>query len=306
LTVGVVLLGVLAWRADLSSVAKAIGDAALGFVLLAVVLILAALMLGAIRWHAYLRALGFEIPVGSSIRLALIGSFFNAFLPTGIGGDTYKALRLPRPPATLPDAFASVLLDRGAGVVGMAVLALIGVVSQATEDRGGSVTLLALITGVPIVVCYGILLILGRRRTIGSATVADGGLFRTGLRLLASLSAGAGDLRASVQGIGVGIATAVLFLGANACLSRALHLSVPLAGLAVLLLLASVVAVLPLSINGVGLREAVYVWGLGSYGVGGDAALAFALLVLATALASSAVGGIVYAAVGGRRSIREG
>jgi glycosyltransferase 2 family protein len=64
-----------------------------------------------------------------------------------------------------------------------------------------------------------------------------------------------------------------------------------------------VASALPLSINGVGLREAVYVWGLGAYGVGRDAALAFALLVLATALGTSAVGGVVYVAAGGRRSV---
>jgi hypothetical protein len=43
----------------------------------------------------------------------------------------------------------------------------------------------------------------------------------------------------------------------------------------------------------------VWVWALGVYGVGDGAALAFALLVLAMNLASSAIGGIVYAIAGG-------
>ena len=52
--------------------------------------------------------------------------------------------------------------------------------------------------------------------------------------------------------------------------------------------------ILPLTINGLGFREAIAVWCLAAYGVGHDEALAFALLVLAVTLASSAVGGIVY------------
>jgi hypothetical protein len=50
--------------------------------------------------------------------------------------------------------------------------------------------------------------------------------------------------------------------------------------------------------------QAAYVWCLGTYGVGHDRALAFALLVLAVTLASSAMGGIVYAVAG--RQVRAG
>ena len=65
------------------------------------------------------------------------------------------------------------------------------------------------------------------------------------------------------------------------------------------MLIATLTTALPFSVNGLGFREAAYVWCLASYGIGHDRALAFALLVLTVTLASSVVGGIVYALAGG-------
>ena len=299
--VGAALIAFLTWRADLGSVLGSLGEARFGYVILAYFFVLAALVLGALRWRPYLHELGFEISVRAAIRLCLIGAFFNAFLPTGVGGDTYKALRLPRNPGTSTNAFASVLLDRAAGVVGMAVLALIGVVSQMVNGGSDAVLVSALSVGVFVFLTYGALPFLGGRTSSTISPTVGAGIRGRFVLLVRAISAGARHSRTSARGLTMGVVTGVMFLAANASLAQALNLSVPLGTMSALLLLASVVAVLPLSINGVGLRETAYVWGLGSYGIGQNTALAFALLVLGTGLASSAVGGIVYAATGGRR-----
>jgi len=85
----------------------------------------------------------------------------------------------------------------------------------------------------------------------------------------------------------------------NALLADALGISVPAGVLPAIVLIATLTTALPFSINGLGFREEAYVWCLATYGIGHDRALAFALLVLALTLASSAVGGIVFAVSGG-------
>jgi len=85
----------------------------------------------------------------------------------------------------------------------------------------------------------------------------------------------------------------------NALLADSLGISLPAVALPAMVLIATLTTVLPFSINGLGFREAAYLWCLATYGIGHDRALAFALLVLAVTLASSAVGGIVYAVSGG-------
>lgn len=59
-------------------------------------------------------------------------------------------------------------------------------------------------------------------------------------------------------------------------------------------MLSASLAVLPISMNGLGLREAAIVWCLAAFGISHDEALAFALLLLVLTFASSAVGGVVY------------
>jgi hypothetical protein len=97
----------------------------------------------------------------------------------------------------------------------------------------------------------------------------------------------------------VGVVSALLLVAVNALLADSLRISLPVAALPAIVLIATLTTALPFSINGLGFREAAYVWCLASYGIGHDRALAFALLVLTVTLASSVVGGIVYALVGG-------
>ena len=100
-------------------------------------------------------------------------------------------------------------------------------------------------------------------------------------------------------GVVVGIVSALLLVAVNALLAASLGLSVPGAALPGIVLIASLMTIVPLSINGLGFRESAYVWCLAAYGIGHDEALAFAVLVLAVTLASCAVGGVVYAVAGG-------
>jgi uncharacterized membrane protein YbhN (UPF0104 family) len=283
----------------------ALREASYGYAAVACFLILLALVLGGLRWRFYLDRLGFEVPMGVAIRLSMIGAFFNAFLPTGIGGDTYKAFRVRRGPGTLSKAFASVVLDRAAGVVGMATLAMVGAANQMARGGRTAEMLPAAVAGFVILLTYCILVVVGRR--FGGSTPPSAG---SGIRgqlavLLRGVAYGAADPRTSLHACATGVLTAVLLLGASLLLARAVHLSVPVGGMAAIVLLASVIAIVPLSINGVGFRETVYVWGLAAYGIGHDAALAFALLALGAALTSSALCGTMFAAGGGRLSNAE-
>jgi sodium/proline symporter len=60
-------------------------------------------------------------------------------------------------------------------------------------------------------------------------------------------------------------------------------------------MIATVASAIPVTINGLGIREGIWVWSLGLYGVGNGEALAYALVVLGVALGTSALGGVVYA-----------
>jgi hypothetical protein len=73
-----------------------LGSIPLGLLLLALGLTHAGQIVSALRTRYYLHAHGIDFPVGPSVRLHYVGGLFNAFLPGGAGGDAYKAWWLKR------------------------------------------------------------------------------------------------------------------------------------------------------------------------------------------------------------------
>jgi glycosyltransferase 2 family protein len=85
-------------------------------------------------------------------------------------------------------------------------------------------------------------------------------------------------------------------------LSRALHVEIGLAPFFLIVPLAVFIMMVPVSINGIGVRENVFVFFLGAFGVAEATGLAFAWLEYGTLLLQALAGGLVYAA-GRERSL---
>lgn len=78
------------------------------------------------RWRMLLRQQGLPCTRGQAYRLTLIGTFFNFFVPGGVGGDVVKAVMIAQNhPEQRGKAVLTVLADRILGLFTMSVLALI-------------------------------------------------------------------------------------------------------------------------------------------------------------------------------------
>jgi len=86
------------------------------------------------------------------------------------------------------------------------------------------------------------------------------------------------------------IVIAVVFLNA-----RALHHDFPLTAVAVFVPLISLGGMLPVSVNGLGVREALYILLFGRVGASTELAVALALVYLAVTFVASLPGGVLYA-----------
>ncbi len=149
-TVGLGIIVLLVVRSDVRAIGEAIADAELVWIGLAFAALMGSLVVTAFRWEIFLRSLDVELAPGPTMRLTFVGAFFNAFLPTGVGGDAYKAMRVRGPGVPLSKTLASVLLDRIAGIVCLAALALVAgaeriaggarrtTPARARNSRGGS------------------------------------------------------------------------------------------------------------------------------------------------------------------------
>jgi uncharacterized membrane protein YbhN (UPF0104 family) len=296
--VGVLIVVLLLARADARALTDSLRHANASEIALAFLVLLAGLMVNAFRWQLFLRPLGLALPPCDLVRLTFVGTFFNAFLPTGFGGDAYRSFRLRDRAAGVAPPLASVVLDRLAGLAGLALLGLAGCAWRLAAGPDDRVLVAASIIGVGILAGSALVLWLAPRRSKGedpSSAVA------ARFRVFGQAFATAGREPQAVRwGAVVGVVSAFLLVAVNALLAHSLRISLPVAALPAIVLIATLTTALPFSVNGLGFREAAYVWCLATYGVGHDRALAFALLVLAVTLASSVVGGGVYALAGGK------
>ncbi len=95
-----------------------------GWMAAAVAIFLVSTLLGALQWHFLLSAGGVRMPIAKTISLYFTGLFFNNMLPTNVGGDAYKIYDVVRTGYDPHKVFAITLLDRVIGITGLCLLAL--------------------------------------------------------------------------------------------------------------------------------------------------------------------------------------
>jgi glycosyltransferase 2 family protein len=299
--IGLLVIGILVWRTpNRADLQHALARAHIGYALAAGLALFANVFVSALRWEAYLGALEIDMPFKTTVRLYFVGTFFNAFLPSGIGGDAYKAIRVGRARGAMTGAFASVFLDRFAGFVALGLIGLVGAAAELAAGEKLRVAAVATVLSVGMLGAAAVLL-LGGERLLGRGRLIKehgiGGKLRGAVR---AIHAAARHPDAAARGYLMGLLFQALVLGYHLAIARALGLKgISVGGMAGVVVIASLATVIPLSPGGLGFREAAYVWALGAFGIPRSEALAFALLVLAILLATSLVGGIVYVIAGG-------
>jgi len=124
LAISVVLLWLVLSRHSLADVRGALGSPNWVWLGAAVALFAASAWGGALIWSWLLRAAGLRTSVGEMRRLYFIGLFFNNFLPANIGGDAYKIVDLGRRERCPGRVFCVTLLDRLLGLSALTAVAL--------------------------------------------------------------------------------------------------------------------------------------------------------------------------------------
>jgi uncharacterized membrane protein YbhN (UPF0104 family) len=301
LAVSVTLLAVLLRRADLGTLANNLRSAEPGWMAVALLLYGLMLVVSAWRWQQLLDAQRVRVGFGKLFESFLVATFFNNFLPSNVGGDVVRVVDTSKAAGSKTLATTVVLLDRGLGLLGLflvgAIAASLGRWSPAGGDPVGATTLWAgLVAGtaasIPLLLAPQVLQVLvGPIRRIhpewvdervGQLTAA---LIRFRRAPAAMLSCFAGAI--AVQAI------LVLFYAA---LARGLHIEIGLIHLALLVPVSFLVQMIPISINGFGVREATFGVYFQRLGLPLDAALLLSLSGAAAILALSILGGGAYVA----------
>jgi len=289
------LVALVLTRVDVRDVVSAGAGAKGWLVLLAASLHLVGYLVSAVRWRILLAGLGADVPLGTLVSSYLVGSFFNSFLPTTVGGDVVRIWDTARH-AGGAKATAAVLVERATGVGALLVMAgaALAVSPRLMVAAPAAAWMAAGFAGV------GIALVLMARRVARRSAGSEGKLHRV-LRAVSMYATSKRELIvACVLGVVLQLNVALHYY----ILSEALGQNVtPLAFLLITPVL-MIVLMLPVSINGIGLREVAFIQLMGPFGVSAASAVALSVLSYLLVTAFGLIGGVVYVLRQARASSR--
>jgi glycosyltransferase 2 family protein len=286
---GLLLYLALNW-VNIGTVASRLSQIDLRWVAFGLLLLLMQTLLLSMRWQEIISQCGADLPLGQIFRICMAALFFNQTLPSSVGGDAMR-IWMAGKQTNWRIATYSVLIDRVVGAVSLAIVVtacLPWTLSLVRNPVGRSALLLiglgCLAAGIFFVsLAWQRLHILQRwaptRHLAATATVALG--------ILRSPSAFA---RIFCLSFVIHLLTVVLAwcaarsVGANLSFAYALFLVLPVI----------LIAIVPISIAGWGVREGAMVSAFGYAGLPPSDGLIVSLLFGASYLVVGGIGGLVW------------
>lgn len=272
---GIAVVTVLIWTYNARPVLRVMSRERLAYFLAAVGVYAAGLALSAFRWKLLAERVSIRAPLLEFVLYCFLGAFTNLFVPGLVGGDAARAYYLGRRYRRLGAATVSVVVDRGVGFIALFWLATAAAL-MLRAHLPAALTELVVAAGGAALIAYA------------GAPVAGRMLRFLPKRLSALEDAATPYLqrpRVLLGPIAISLVFQAMLASCQYLLALGLGLRIPLLAFMLCVPLANVVASLPLTLNGLGLREAAYLTLLRLANVGNADAIALGLLwFLATAL----------------------
>jgi uncharacterized protein (TIRG00374 family) len=280
---GLLLLGVLLIKLDTRRFLQAISTADGRLIALAVVGMIPLIALKTVRWQAVLRAQHVHFGFGPAFA-AYFGSLFIGYLTPGRLGEFVKAAHVSRQDGvSFGQAFSTVLADRLFDLYALLVVGGAAVATMTTSN------LLVAVAGPALLLTLGLVVFLnestfGWFRHVASRIGPAARRLSTVGRWLSDTRDGLRQVTLGWLLVAIGLTAVAYLLFYAQCYLLALALSLPIDMLTVSMAVAlgSLVTLVPISISGLGTREAVIVAYLGNIGVAPEGALGFSFLVFVT------------------------
>lgn len=273
--------------------------------LLAAALFLFSNLVGSWLWAKLLRAQGVPIPYRKAASYYFVGLFFNNFLPSNIGGDIARITDAAKHAPHVSPVFSATLMDRLIGVLAIAFLALVA--SVAVLDRlhlyaiyGAVLAIFLVAVGLLAAVFHrGILEAVERPfRWIGAHRIEAG---------IARLMDDLHGYRSQAATLGLVFAAAMLVQISRILVHYVVGLSLGVrVAASYYFLFVPVLAALislPISLNGIGVREGAAVVLFEMAGMTRQASFAIPFVAYVLSVLISLLGGLIFLSRPPRRAL---
>ena len=282
---GAAVVAVLLWRYDARPIFRILSREQSAYFAAVVALYVAGQAMCAYRWQLLAAILKVRGRYPEFLAYTFLGMFTNLFVPGLLAGDAARSVYLGRRRGRMGEAIASVVADRGVGLIGLFWLAALAAIflnfaplpsSIITPTVAvGSITLAGFLAA-PLVARMIHLMPRPLRRA--------GGIVAPYLHHPAAL----------IPAIALSVLLQITLAAGQYLLAVGLGITVPLSLFILCVPIANVFASLPLTLNGLGIRESAYLVLFGMAGMRKEDAIALGLLWFAITMVGGSTGAIAF------------
>lgn len=249
------------------------------------------------RWNRLLLAQHIEVEKRRLTESMWVSLFFNNFLPSNIGGDVVRIADTAAAAGSKTLATTVILVDRTLGLTALLLVAAVGAFSAslAGVDIPGArwiwiASAVAIATAVPVIVMPDLVgYLLAPVRALNRPWLTERAQrleeailrFRRAPRALAGAFVGA-------------VLVHLIIVAFYLLTAQSLSVPLPLLLGAVLIPVSLALQMAPVSINGFGVREAVFAFFFRRFGLPAEAAVALSLVSTGLVMGLSLVGGLMF------------
>ena len=265
------------------------------YLIIALILAASSVLIMAFRWKILLIVYNIRVKLNKLFSYYLIGLFFNNFLPTSIGGDIVRVMKIVRSTGDKTQGTASVIIERIVGMASILIMATLAltVISQQFKNQKLLIISFSLLM---LIAVFFASIISERIFSLIKTVLNKITVLKIGEKLIKLFEAihvfrNRKDVLIKIVVLSFLSQTVVVFL--NYSLTLALELPVNLSYLFVVIPVTFLLTMLP-SINGIGIREGGYIFLLGKVGISGAGAISLSFLNLLCFIALSLIGAILF------------
>lgn len=281
---------------DRKSLVEIIKSADKGLLILGCIIFMLGHIFCLLRWAMLLKLADIRLPF-KRIAISFAGGiFFSLFLPSTIGGDLVRSIDLAAHTKKPKQIVATVILDRISGFVGLVLLTLAALLfgGRLVEDRGVLISV-SIITGILIAA----LLVLFNPYVFTKINSflhrPNSGKIRGAIKnvhqeMYIFRRHGKGLFYNVMLSVGVQLISPITFY----IIALAIGVKISIVYFLVFLPIIGAIAMLPISIGGLGLRDATTIYFFAKAGVAANMSLAMSLLNFFYILVYACLGGLVY------------
>ena len=290
------LIGILVSQLDLGEIAKLADTKGVAFLILAILLGVPLLIFDSLNSSLVLRVAGYRLGVRPALMYTIVGTFFSNLAPSTLGGDVFRAFQMNRVGVPLEQSIRLVLVTRMTAFAALFFVILFGLPFMLSSN-------LERVSQLVVLTC-----LMMAAAALLAALTADRIVWPLGSALINRMTRISRDLRHVL--IGSKFSPAVIICAALVHLMRvlivyafalALDAQLSLIDLFVVVPIALLLAMIPISFASWGIREAAFIYFLGQVGSTFEMAFSISVLFGVHRALFGAAGGLVWIGVGARR-----